>query len=276
MESQRRATAARPALLCAALLLLAPAGLRAEEQASPPSAEELASEHSKEGVSYYKKGLFKEAVREMMLAYELVPDATLLYNVARIYQKMGQSDLATGFFKRFVAHEGADPDTVKDALGHMESLESGGSSAESDTPEFQNLDPTQSEPPAPVVAAKEPAEVLPAAGVRNPAAIVTGVVAGSSFAVMAVTGALAISRNQVAKDQRVEWEERVAVRAEADRLGLVADVTLGVGIAASVATVVALIASRKHKAAVMIVPAGPSDGPGLTFSGHFGAGPRRR
>jgi len=266
----------RPAFLCAALLLLAPAGLRAEEQASPPSVAERAEEHSRLGVEYYQQGLYKEAVREMMLAYEAVPDATLLYNVARIYQKMEQPDLATGFFKRFVAHEGADPDTVKDALGHMESIARGESSAKSNATEVQNLDPVQAEEVPPVASVEEPAEVLPAVAVRRPAAIVTGVAAGSSFAVMAVTGALAISRNQDAKNHAVEWEARLAARAEADGLGLVADVTLGIGIAASVATVIALLVPRKAKSAVMIVPAGPADGPGLTFTGHFGGGQRKR
>ena len=120
---------------------------------------------------------------------------------------------------------------------------------------------------------EEPAASTEAVRAQHPAPIVTGIVAGTSLAAMAVTGSLALARNEVAKDPNGEmaWAARMTARDEAVQLGVVADVSLGIGIAASVATVIALLATRKPKASVMLVPAGPAgDGPGITLSGHFG------
>ena len=106
------------------------------------------------------------------------------------------------------------------------------------------------------------------------------VVAGAGFASMAVTGALALAANQRSKDSLLSWEERSAARAQAEDLAVVSDVSLGVGLAASVASVVALIIRRRalstQQTDLLLIPAGPATGPGLTLSGRFGraGGPR--
>jgi tetratricopeptide (TPR) repeat protein len=256
------------ALLIAAISL-APLPVLAdgEGDVAPMSAAERAEEHSRLGVEFYQAGRFPEAVREMMAAYEAVPDATLLYNVARIYEKMGQSDLAIRFFKRFVGHEGADPDTVQEALEHMESLANAAADGR---------------PVAPVMALEEPAAA--AAGTsqegttakQHPAPWIAGSVAAGSLALLAASGVGALVSDATEHDTTLAWDERVAAKELADDLALVADVSLGVAAAAAVVTVIAALATRKKMAPVTLLPIGPGDGPGLSLRVRFGAPDRQR
>ncbi len=258
-----------------ALVVCNSSPLQAADDKESSSPSQRAETHSRLGVEYYQQGLYKEAVREMMLAYEAVPDAMLLYNVGRIYQRMEQGDLAIGFLKRFVAHEGADPDTVQDALGHMETL-SRPPGVAPQSPEsvesFEELPATQSTPPTDA-ADPEPAVSGPPQASFSPAALPVAV-AGVGFVSMAITGALSLATNQRSKDATLSWEDRTAARGQAEELALAADISLGVGIAASVASVIALVIQRRGAAGqqteLLLVPAGPAPGPGLTLSGRFG------
>ena len=91
-------------LLAAIGLTLALASaVAAQESAAPPTApDQRAETHSRRGVELYAQGKLPEAVREMLKAYEYAPEPGLLYNIARIYQKMGERDLAQHYFKQFV------------------------------------------------------------------------------------------------------------------------------------------------------------------------------
>ena len=254
------------------LVVCSPCLAQGADEVEVTSPAQRAETHSRLGVEYYQGGLYKEAVREMMLAYEAVPDATLLYNVARIYQKMEQGDLAVGFFKRFVAHEGADPDTVKDALGHMEALTSPLSDSRQRPTPVENIEELPAaEPPVSTAPAEVSASVSPALRLEA----IPVAVAGAGFASMAITGALAIARKESARDLDVPWEDRSLALGQAEDLAVVSDISLGIGVAASVASVIALIAQRQRfgppkKAAVFFVPAGPAVGPGLTLFGRLG------
>ncbi len=266
-------------LVSAGLFLLPPSSALAEDAQAGATAAQRAERHSRLGVEYYQSGQYKEAVREMMLAYEAVPDAMLLYNVARIYQKMDQGDLAMSFFKRFVSHEGADPDTVQEALGHMESI--GGAAAvgaETAAP-VENIEGLSVNPNA--VAGQSAPQQRPGRRLPSPAFLPIAV-AGASFGSMAVAGLSALVESQNSKDSTRSWEARVEDRVEAENLALVADVSLGVGVAASVTAVVALLVKRHRprragaKAGLLLVPVGPVPGPGLTLSVPLGATRRLR
>ena len=261
-------------VLALTLVIGGPARLYAADANPPQSPAQRAENHSRLGVEFYQRGLHKEAVREMMLAYKAVPDAMLLYNVARIYQKMDQGDLAMGFFKRFLAHEGADPDTVADALGHMETLESSADEPPSGAASVGSIEDVAASPePAPP---SEPSRKGPSSQVvAIPVAL-----AGAAFGTMAIAGVAALSRGQTSKDVTHPWAERSLARAQAEDLALVSDVSLGVGLAGTIASVIALLVARRNspaaKADVLLVPLGPSVGPGLTLSGRIGGarGPR--
>ena len=67
--------------------------VQAQEEAVSPSIVEQVEAHNKKGVAHYEKGEFPEAIAEMLKAYQLIPEPGLLYNVARIYQKMNHERL---------------------------------------------------------------------------------------------------------------------------------------------------------------------------------------
>jgi len=274
----RRALTLLIAGLCLAPL---PALADGDSESVPTSPAERAEEHSRLGVEYYQAGRFPEAVREMMAAYEAVPDATLLYNVARIYEKMDQPDLAVRFFKRFVAHEGADPDTVQEALEHMQSLANASATASPAKPVAALVEPSGLEPSGSAAAAGADGATEPSTGAsaatgrKHPAPWITGSVAAASLAVLAATGVGALVSDATERDTSLPWDERVAAKARADELAVVADVSLGVAAAAAVATVIAALVVRKKVAPVTLVPIGPGDGPGLSLRFRFGAADRR-
>ncbi|MBJ93870.1 MAG: hypothetical protein CMP23_05265 [Rickettsiales bacterium] len=270
----------RPLLLLIVVSLVglvssvSPVASAREASAETPAAR--AEEHSRLGVEYYQQGLYKEAVHEMMLAYEQVPDATLLYNVARIYQKMEKLDLAVQFFKRFVAHEGADPGTVQEALGHMEALEQQLQVAAepADVPTEPVAAVVAEESAESVVAGAEPVSQVnrqPALALRI--AVPTAAV---SFGLMGTAGVGAMVRNQQAGDLSLDFERRLEAKAEAETMARVADVALAVGAGATIASVVALVvkarATPSQQSSLLLLPLGPGTGPGLSLAGTFGAG----
>ncbi len=271
-------------VLLIAALLLGPSSSSAEEttEASQQSAAEQASEHSRLGVEAYKEGRLPEAVKEMLTAYNLFPDVTLLYNIARIYQKMEQPDLAITYFKKFVAEEGADPDTVQAALEHMATLVNDKAQAESSVPVLESEPEPEPEPepvapdiPEPAVEEQSTgaAAVAPVVQTRpmHPAPWITGSVAGAALATLGISGAAALFEQGRAQEPTRGWEERLEAKALSDDLGVVADVSLGVGVAATVATVILAVATRHKAAPVVLLPVGPGGVPGLGLSMRFGA-----
>jgi tetratricopeptide (TPR) repeat protein len=100
--------------LCAPLS--AHAGDPAPAAAAPaPSEEELdaAKEHFGKGKELYDKGDKKAAVEEFKLAYKLSKNAILLYNVALVFDELGEKPKALHYYEKFVK-EAPDNDRTKD------------------------------------------------------------------------------------------------------------------------------------------------------------------
>ncbi len=91
----------------------------AQEEAGGASIVEQVEAHNQKGVAHYQKGEFPEAVAEMLKAYHLMPEPGLLFNVAKIYQKMNEKELAEKYYRKFVAADEADPEKVKEALAQI-------------------------------------------------------------------------------------------------------------------------------------------------------------
>ena len=135
----------------------------AQESAAPPTApDQRAETHSRRGVELYAQGKLPEAVREMLKAYEYAPEPGLLYNIARIYQKMGEPQLALDFFSRFVKEPTADPDRVQKALGHMTTLRQELEISTTPTGVDKNKTPDPSPEPQPT--ARQPPKSHPRTG----------------------------------------------------------------------------------------------------------------
>ena len=178
------------------------------EAADPDEAAiEAAELHSQKGLEHYNAERYPEAVREMLAAYQAVPDAALLYNIARIYQTMQEPDLAVAYFHRFVKSPDADPDTVQKALAHLADLR--------EQPAKSAPAPVAIEAVQPVVATPVPlrnwqrAPLIVGAG-----GLVTGVVAGL----------LAVSARATYLDVDVDYMERLDAQERGRKLAMWADV----------------------------------------------------
>ena len=107
----------------------------------------LAEKHSRQGVEHYQAGRYPEAVAEMLSAYQAVPDPDLLYNIARIYEKLSEFEIAISYYQRFVVSDGADPERVKKALEHVQRLKKEERSRQSEVARVE--DPATKQQPKP-------------------------------------------------------------------------------------------------------------------------------
>jgi len=87
-----------------------------------PSVASRVEKHNQLGIQYYREGKFPDAVREMLEAYRLIPDPGLLYNIAKIYVKMGETSLAITYFEKFVQSDEVIPSDVQKALETLQKL----------------------------------------------------------------------------------------------------------------------------------------------------------
>ena len=113
----------RTTYLWIAVICFAAGHLGAQEAAAPLTVVQQVEAHNAKGLMHYEKEEFPEAVSEMLLAYHLIPEPALLYNVARIYHKMNEQVLAQQYYRKFVGHEDADPANVKQALAYIQEIE---------------------------------------------------------------------------------------------------------------------------------------------------------
>ena len=206
----------------------------AQDQSPPTNAEQ----HSKRGVELYAEGKLPEAVSEMLKAYELAPAPGLLYNIARIYQKMGQRDLAVHYLKEFVTQPGAEPDRVQKALEHLEEL----NRTPLSPPRLETV-PEEKVPvasPSPEEGAAVPSVAPPATpapveggGPDHTLAWVAMGTGGAALIVGGVLGGLALSSASELSDDALEYQAKVDAQSSSRSLALGADISIGVGVAAA-------------------------------------------
>ncbi|MDP6942526.1 MAG: tetratricopeptide repeat protein [Myxococcota bacterium] len=246
--------------LCLGLLVVPNAAAQ-----GAPSTEASAEEHSRRGVEFYDAGKLPEAVREMLKAYELAPEAGLLYNIARIYQKMGQRDLAIHYLKEFVTQPRADPDTVQKALNHLEALKN-----EPASPVVLSPPPAEPVAPAEPIAPAESAAPVAApapvvsTGPDHTLAWITLGTGAAALVVGGVLGGLALGSAGGLDNATATYEDKLSFQQTARDMALGADVCFGVGVtAAALGLVLLLTAGGDEEPAAVF---GPSVGPG-----HAGA-----
>ena len=197
----------------------------AHAQPYDDAAIEKAENHSRLGVERYQAGRYAEAIREMLAAYQAVPDAALHYNVARIYQAMGQGDLALTYFKQFVTAPDADPDMVQQALDHMATLEPERAAEKS---EAGPPDTKEDVPKDPAVAEPEPGGGDSTGGSGVLPWVVGGVGAGAVVG-GSITGLLSLQANQTYQDVTLPFAERLEAQSSGRSLALTTDVLMVTG-----------------------------------------------
>jgi tetratricopeptide (TPR) repeat protein len=86
------------------------------EEATPPPAQAssddtaLARQHYKAGLEAFRAARYRKAIDELNQAYEIKPLPLLLANIGTTYRKMGDSERAAMFFKKYL--EDAPPDAA--------------------------------------------------------------------------------------------------------------------------------------------------------------------
>jgi len=70
--------------------------------------KEEAREHTKVAAQHYKLGRFQDALDEYSKAYELVPAAPLLFNIAQCWRNLGNHERAVFFLEGYLREAKAD------------------------------------------------------------------------------------------------------------------------------------------------------------------------
>jgi tetratricopeptide (TPR) repeat protein len=244
--------------------VLAPSA-HAEDPATTTNAEQ----HSKRGVELYAEGKLPEAVSEMLKAYELAPAPGLLYNIARIYQKMGQRDLAVHYLKGFVTQPGADPDRVQKALKHLEELKRNPfKTPRLEAPSEESTSPA----PPPSVEAPDAVTAVSAepSGRDDTLAWVALASGGAALVVGGVLGGLALSSAADLSDPALGYQAKVDAQGASRGLALGADISIGVGVAsATLGLVLLLIGGDESPAQALVAPTLGPDHAGVQLMVRF-------
>ena len=238
------------ALFLALVILGLAAPALAEAPDVPPPSDPIteAEALSQDGITHYQAGRFKDAIASMLAAQSILAEhglevaPELLYNLARIYHKMGEADLAHKSYTRFILAEGADPAMVRKALDYREQVR-----AASVTPPG----------PAPIVSAPKQAAAAVAAaepeGASHAAAYWVG---GAGLVMMAsggVLGGLALAEDRGLSDH-ARYEDKLAARDRGRTLALTADVALATGAAALITATVLYFTLDDAPGLVAIMP----------------------
>jgi len=85
-----------------------------EREAAQSDQVERAEAYAAEAFAAYGKKDYTGAISLYMKALAASPSADILFNVARIYDtKLGDRELASKFYRRYIAEPGAEPDRVR-------------------------------------------------------------------------------------------------------------------------------------------------------------------
>ncbi len=111
----RSPLAAALALAAAAATLAAPATLR-RAHAETPAGIKKAGKHFQRGVTLYGEADYRAALVEFRRAYEVAPNAAVLYNIGQTYYQLQSYAQALTVFQRYLAESG-------DSVAHRKEVE---------------------------------------------------------------------------------------------------------------------------------------------------------
>jgi tetratricopeptide (TPR) repeat protein len=173
------------ALLASAALTLAPSAARAVDNRPSPAPANTSSvaQLNEEGAALYAARDYRRAIEKFIQAYAIDSDPNLLFNIARCYEELGETDAAIEKYETFLKTPGADTRGRQRARESLAALR-----------EAKNGAPTSVEPPAEpdtstATAGPEAAPAPAAANDEPPGSALPWVVLGGSaaFAVVGTT-----------------------------------------------------------------------------------------
>ena len=223
----------------------------------------------------YKADDFVEAVELYLEAYRLGEAAALLYNVAVIYdRKINDRELAITYYRRYITAPDADPAAVSRATARVQVLKQEQAKADADRraeelaaakrrkeAEEARLNPP---PEAPRAVSSTVRQAEPD---RTVGWIVTGVGAvalgvGAGFGVGAASDQTAFNESEL-------LNEKKDLREKGSQKALVADILMGVGVAAIITGVVLVLTAEADPPAVGVMPTADGHGGTVFFGGSL-------
>ena len=223
------------AVIVAFAATLASAGVA---RAEPPKddvrvtvSSEEAKGHFEAALVHYRAGKYRSAIVELEKAYGVDPTGKdLVYNLAVVYEKLGELDSAIHYLERYVALE-PDPDEVRHANDAIQRLRGA-------RQELARAPRAAEKPCPPQPASKAPA---PSSGRFDEWVAVTGGVAVVSAVVGTVFGVRALDMQPGADDETGAGESREEMRdraTTAKSLARVADVAFAISVVSGSAAAV--------------------------------------
>jgi tetratricopeptide (TPR) repeat protein len=215
-----------------------------------------------QGLELYKQQKYAQAADVFAAAYALKADPSLVFNIARCYERLPDVPRAITEYRRYLDHAGTTAEQRGKARRALEALEE--EVAPRATPQpvasaapaaTANATAVVAPPPAKVERSYAPSWILLGVGVA-------GLGVGTTFAIMASSEA-ATYRTEVSSAERVEIEDRARGQA------LAADIGFGVGAASVVAAAVVFLLTGEDEPAVAIAPRASADGVGLAVGGRL-------
>ena len=246
-----------------------------------PSADEAKLERArrlyKDGRVAYDRGRYDEAAEKFKLAYDLAGDPNLLFNLALVYDRLGDLERSLEYMRRY---RNVAPDEEHQALdSRIAGLEARISDRASDPkdpppvdpkdPPDDPLDPVPTDPPV-----DDPPDDEPDFKVFNGLAIGLTVTAGLLLAAGAGLGGASLARTRAANEgcEDIEGGTYCMTDVEGDvdasrNLAIGSDVTLGIGAAVGIAAIVVIALRAKKKkqlrSSAYVIPSG------LGLAGRF-------
>ncbi|MDB4989446.1 MAG: hypothetical protein JWN04_4624 [Myxococcaceae bacterium] len=208
---------ARMAIVCLCASLVLPSA-RADDDSGLRTPPRAALDHYDRGRAHYQAGRYQEAVVELERALELDPDSpNLLYNLARVYELLGNIERSIAYYQRYYAMLPAGEAEERERVAGT----------------IHRLEGAKSQPLRPPETRTIPVVLPTQRGVADGAFWTLASLSLAALVAGTVTGGLAL-REQRATQTFVlgrdgDVAEREAHAKRADRLALTSDVSIATG-----------------------------------------------
>lgn len=226
--------------LCAILLIAVPTEGADDDASRVTQVEQLAEA----GRRAYEVGDFATAVSRYVEAFHIGQTPALLYNIAFIYdRKLGESDVAISYYRRYIESPGADEAVVKRALVRLEALEHTIEIVDDAPPRIESIPVAEEQPSKTsrlMAGPRTPSDAVDVPSVEQSVEQSHG--GASTAAWLTLTGGVVVlgagvamgflaARSSAAFEKSTDLQDKLALRQTGRNQAIAADVLMGTGVA---------------------------------------------
>jgi hypothetical protein len=213
-----------------------------------------AQELVKQGAAQYQEGDYARAAATLQQAYALKPAPRLLFNIARALEKAGNSSDSLTYYERYLESGETESDLVRKSQDAVDRLRP---SVSEPTPAPPPPAPVSSPPPPPSpshVTSKPPPQPRDGLPDEEPSHTLSWVLIGGGAAVAAAGVGVGIWANATASEEKGSTDPAVkpGLRDAAYARATIADVMMGVGVAAAATGVVLRFTAERRKTGLAV------------------------